>query len=79
MSLRKPTSETATNPAQLLTVLVGLYEAIAALQAVQNSSIKLLGAVPKDPGKPPVGTVYLYTIAGSLYARTTTAAYQLAL
>jgi len=80
MALRKPTSTTVGRPDELLTVLIGLYEAVLALQnpPPSSSSIVNLGAIAIDPDLPPVGTVYEYTINGSLKCRTRTAIYVLA-
>lgn len=72
VSLRKPDAGTVKNTDQLLTVLVGLYEGVQALQAAQNTSIRLLGALAADPAMPPAGVVFIYTLAGSLKARTAT-------
>jgi hypothetical protein len=80
MALRKPTSTTVSRPDELLAVLIGLYEAVLALQnpAPSSSSIVNLGALQIDPGIPPQGTVYEYTINGSLKCRTRTGTYVLA-
>lgn len=79
-SLRKPTTDTVQDPQLLLPVLLGLYEAIVAIQSARPAvtSIIDLGALKADPSVPPVGFVYEYTIAGSLKVRTRTAIYVVA-
>jgi hypothetical protein len=79
-SLIKPSGEALADPEQALLILMRLYEAVDAIQKVAAAlSVVNLGALTADPGAPPPGKVYTYTIKGSLYARTATAPYLLAL
>lgn len=79
-NLIKPDARSIANPDQLLVMQLRVWEALSELQAAAaRSTVIDLGAVTTDPGAPPSGKVYVYTIAGSYYARTATASYQLAL
>lgn len=74
VQLIKPTKEAMENPEVAFQVVMRLYEsALAAQTAAGKTSIVDLGARTDHPGAPPLGVVYLYTIAGALYARTATA------
>lgn len=78
-TLVKPTAEALKDPEQALRITLRLYEAVQALQnAATSSSIVNLGARTTDPGPPPTGVVYQYTIGGSYYVRTATAPYLVA-
>lgn len=79
-TLRKPNASSVSNQAEALTILVAFYDAIVALQNAvpATTSIINLGALTKDPGLPPLGKVFEYTIAGSLKVRTRTGIYVVA-
>lgn len=79
-NLIKPTAASLKNEEQTLLILLRLYEAVTGLvQAAARTAVIDLGARTDDPGVPPTGVVYLYTIGGALYARTAIAPYLLAL
>lgn len=73
-NLRKPTAEAVAKPDVLLALLMSFFEALQETQkAAQAARVVDLGAQTGDPGAPPSGVVYLYTVSGSLWARTATA------
>lgn len=75
LNLRKPTAESLAKPDQLLAIIMALFENVLSLVAAsEKSSIVDLGALTADPGVPPLGVVYQYTLNGSLYVRTRTGA-----
>lgn len=79
-SLIKPSADSLSDPRQALSIVLKLYDALIELQQqAAKSSIINLGARSEDPGKPPPGVVYEYTLNGSLKVRTATAAYVVAL
>lgn len=78
-SLIKPDAASLSDPKQALLIVLRLFEAVSTLQnAASASSIIVLGALTVDPGVPPFGKVYEYTIGGSLKVRTATNIYVLA-
>lgn len=65
----KPDGGTVRDP---LNFMVRVYEAIVELQARTTTPFVFLGSRTADPGPPPAGKVYVYTINGSAYMRTAT-------
>ena len=75
--LPKPTAALLADPQAMLTMMVKFWQVLSALQDV-NSTIINLGSMQADPPTPPVGSVYEYTLKGSLKVRTATAIYTVA-